>query len=918
MLSLTLFCFLLAAADSSYKQVEWPIEASSAAGTPAGPWNFIQVASMAVNTRGNILLLHRGAHPIMEFTPEGKFLRSWGDGMFSEGKIVAIAPPHRAPGGSAYSAVYGPAGCTSCGAHSIRVDAQGYIWLVDAPGNAVYKTDDQGRVMLRLRAQFNLPTDVAVAPNGDIYVSDGYGGARVARFSSTGKYLGEFGRRGTGPGEFGMPHNVVVDAQSRVYVSDRDNRRVQVFDAAGKFITQWETDGVSALQLTKDGRIWTGGTLRDLDGKAIVRLPDASGHGGVAVTASGDVYFAQLSGKVHRFLGLRIHVLSGRPDMVTGGSALIAVDGPGVEEGVRLTVNGKAASVGLIEGLTPGRNIVEAVAGGHRARLELNNHPITGPVFSGPHQNPFVCETEAAGLGKPLDANCSAATKVEYFYKAAGAAGMKPLDANGARPADAEFTVRRETGTINRAIYVITVRHEPGAALNSAWNGRLIYSFGGGCRAGFHQAKPLAGFDEASLRKGYATAASSLNVFGNNCNDVISAETMMMVKEHFIKTYGVPVATIGSGGSGGSMQQHLIAQNYPGLLDGITPSASYPDIVTIVAPVSDCTLLNRAFEGGEWTDEQKTAVSGFATWKTCGSWMKSFSPALIRPGNCDASIPAERRYDPVRNPKGVRCTIQDNHVNIFGRDARGFALRALDNDGVQYGLAAFNDGKITAEQFVKLNERVGGYDADGNLTPGRTIAGSQVLRTAYRTGRVNAGGGSLGSIPIIDFRRYVDQTGDIHDSIRSLATRARLVRSSGGAANRVMLTNPPRGVNPVWLVDEWLDNIRKDPSADTAAAKLARNKPAALRDGCWTEGGEPAEQCGQLYPVSGDPRMVAGAPVAGDVLKCALKPVDAAEYRQSLSAEQLARLKAAFPRGVCDYTRPGVGQTTAPESWLRY
>jgi DNA-binding beta-propeller fold protein YncE len=294
-----------------YRQVDWPTEAKSAAGTPAGPWNFIQVASVATNLRGNILVLHRGAHPIMEFETNGKFVRSWGDGLFSEGKVVAIPPTFRKPGGSGYSAVYGPAGCTSCGAHSVRVDSEGNLWIVDAPGHVVYKTNADGKVIMQLgqrgiagggQSHFNLPTDVAIAPGGEIYVSDGYGSARVVKLSREGKYLLEWGKRGTGPGEFGMPHNVVVDGQGRVYVSDRDNRRVQVFDGNGKFLSQWDTGGVSALAITKDQRIWTGGVLRDLDGKVLAKLPDVAGHGGMAFTGSGEVYIAQLSGKVHKFV----------------------------------------------------------------------------------------------------------------------------------------------------------------------------------------------------------------------------------------------------------------------------------------------------------------------------------------------------------------------------------------------------------------------------------------------------------------------------------------------------------------------------------------------------------------------------------------------------------------------------------------
>lgn len=294
-----------------YKLVPWPLEAKSAAGFDAGPWNFIQVVSVAAHPNGNILVLHRGAHPLLEFEPSGKFVRSWDIVAFSEGKVGAIPEKDRG-NGSRYSAVYGPAGCDSCGAHTVRVDPQGNIWLVDATGHVVYKTNQQGKVLMQLGTKgaagtdsrhFNLPTDVGFAPNGDVYVSDGYGSARVVRFSHDGKYLLQFGKRGTGPGEFGLPHNVVVDGRGRVYVSDRDNSRVEVFDANGEFLSQWAgTGGYSALVITKEQKIWTGSVLRELDGTVIGRLPEGVGaHGGIALHASGDVYLAQLSGIAQKF-----------------------------------------------------------------------------------------------------------------------------------------------------------------------------------------------------------------------------------------------------------------------------------------------------------------------------------------------------------------------------------------------------------------------------------------------------------------------------------------------------------------------------------------------------------------------------------------------------------------------------------------
>jgi DNA-binding beta-propeller fold protein YncE len=295
----------------AYKLVEWPLQATSAAGF-AQAWNFIEASSVAVTPGGTVLVLHRGAHPVLEFESNGAFVRSWGDGMFSEGKVAAIPQINWAPDRSRYSAVYGPAGCTACGAHSVRVDPKGNIWLVDAPGHVVYKTNQEGKELMRLGTRgvsgtsattFNLPTDVAFAPNGDIYVTDGYGSARVVKYSSDGKYLLQWGRRGTGPGEFGLPHNLVADAQGRVYVSDRDNQRIEVFDANGKFLSEWkDTGGISALAITRDGRIWTGPVVRDSTGKALGRLPDASGGHGVSVAESGDVYLAQVRGAVQKFV----------------------------------------------------------------------------------------------------------------------------------------------------------------------------------------------------------------------------------------------------------------------------------------------------------------------------------------------------------------------------------------------------------------------------------------------------------------------------------------------------------------------------------------------------------------------------------------------------------------------------------------
>ena len=453
---------------------------------------------------------------------------------------------------------------------------------------------------------------------------------------------------------------------------------------------------------------------------------------------------------------------------------------------------------------------------------------------------------------------------------------------------------------------------------------------------------------DGSLSQGYAIAASSLNVFGNNCDDVISAETMMMVKEHFIKRFGVPVHTIGIGGSGGAIQQHLIAQNYPGLLDGIIPTIGYPDITSVIPGVVDCSLLAQAFDTStqSWSDDQKTAVSGFATFRTCtDSWVPApFAPEWVKPASCAPSIPEVLVYDPITNPGGARCDLYDNEVHVYGRDPdTGFARRPLDNVGVQYGLVAFNAGTITAEQFLELNEQIGGYDIDGNIVADRSVADLQALRLAYQTGRVNTGGGGLGAIPIIDLRVYLDKAADIHDRFRTFATRARLMAANGRADNQVILTLPSlegiggllaptspyreRSNESLGLMDQWLGNIAKDGSVDDPAGKVARNKPDGLHDACWTPEGEKLVdsqandapgRCAELFPNNGDPRIAAGGPIANDILKCAVKPVDPADYAQGLTDVQLERLNVIFPNGVCDYDSPGVEQQQVEGTWRTY
>jgi hypothetical protein len=677
-----------------------------------------------------------------------------------------------------------------------------------------------------------------------------------------------------------------------------------------------------------------------------------------------------------------LEVLSSRPDVISGGDTLVELrtlqgsrwsailNGREVTASFRRSQSGELLA--MLSGLRQGKNVLEIKeAGLSKTKIILVDHSLSGPIFSGPHQTPFVCQTEANGLGPALDADCSAKTIMQYYYKSTEpaevgsttppsparhlSAGFKTYDPSAPRPEDVAQTVtsdghavpyivRREIGTINRAVYDIQFLHEPGQPLPTpwtrsaaGWNGRLIYLVDGGCGPGYHQGTldgPVGAAGEPFLAAGYATATSTLNVAGTDCSDHISAESLSMVKEHFVKMYGRPVHTFGWGGSAGAYNQLLAAQNYPGLLDGLITGISFPDFFTSAQSVTDCALLDRAFRATQqtWSDPQKAAVAGFSSWQTCqqGSW-----PILDPSKLCPSLLPKDAIYDRKKNPKGIRCDLYDNEINVLGRDPRtGHAYRPLDNVGVQYGLVAFERGQIDAEQFVDLNERVGGFDDDGEAIPGRTVADPQSLRNAYGRGVVLTGGGGLSQVPIIDWRQYADDAANNHDSVRSFITRARLMAANGEADNQIILTfprwsatGPDQARYLVQQMDRWLDNIAADGVDGTLAAKVVRDKPGTLADGCWATNGEHIVErrlyrgqgrCDQEYPAYADPRIVAGGPLTVDVLKCVLKPIRETDYSRPLTPDQLVRLKVVFPTGVCDYGRPGVGQEISTAIWQRY
>ena len=706
----------------------------------------------------------------------------------------------------------------------------------------------------------------------------------------------------------------------------------------------------------------------------------------LALAAALGVSTASYSGNDKR--DFEINTLSTAANTVSGDDVVVEVRAPGYvrlsDLVVRLNdrdVTGQLVAdtagqrlVGLLTGLQLGKNGVTVSSrhhhrGQHYEKLEITNYPISGEIF-GPHQRPWVCETEASGLGAPpASGPCVAPVKYEWFYRSTSGA-LLPLPP-GPLPADVaqtttidgntvNFIVRVESGAINESIYRIAILDNPANPISNpwsargkkpgpGWNGKLFYHFLGGAGPGFRSGRNVVtsainvsdtiSTRDEPLRLGFAVALGTRNTFGTGADEVVSAETVMMIKERFIEQYGLPKYTVGLGSSGGAIQQHLIAHNYPGLLDALTPVRNFPDVLSIATDVIDCGLLNNYFAAAvnpaDWPGTRQSQVTGYPVdslgRNNCVGW-NAFARDWPGPTDgFDAVVPVEARYDPVTNRGGARGTLQDGYVNSLGINPQtGFARQPYDNVGVQYGLKALNSGDITKAEFLDLNEKVGGLDIDGNFVAARSVGDLKGIENAYRHGRVNDAENL--TLPIIQYRNYVDLVADIHTFHRSTAMLERMQKKLGTTDNVARWTMPQNGtVNFMRMAllahDEWQRNLAADTAGGSYQDKVIRNRPASLKNQCWDAAGAVRDHpfdlndpgvCNQLYPVHADPRIVAGGPRSGDILKCRLKPVKASDYNVAFTAAELARLKAIFPQGVCDWSKPGVEQKELKDSWLAY
>jgi DNA-binding beta-propeller fold protein YncE len=252
--------------------IHLPAQESVAPSTQAGPtgllgyrvdfqWpkqppdvNWGEIPGVAVDAKDNVWVFSRSAPHLQVYSPDGRFLKTWPN--LEHGR-----------------------------AHYIKFDREGYVWLSDVGLHVVRKFTNDGKLLLTLgtpgvpgedETHLNQPTDMAIAPTGEIFVSDGYGNNRVVHYDKSGRFVKAWGRRGNGPGEFNLPHAIAVDSKGRLYVADRSNARIQVFDSGGLFLGQWRNLVVPwSLWVTPQEEIWTSGSSPTLafDPRGMTGIP---------------------------------------------------------------------------------------------------------------------------------------------------------------------------------------------------------------------------------------------------------------------------------------------------------------------------------------------------------------------------------------------------------------------------------------------------------------------------------------------------------------------------------------------------------------------------------------------------------------------------------------------------------------------
>jgi hypothetical protein len=679
---------------------------------------------------------------------------------------------------------------------------------------------------------------------------------------------------------------------------------------------------------------------------------------------------------------LKIDVVSNRADLISAGDALVAIGyGTGVDPADIAVTVGKADVTkqfavrsngrfeGLVTGLAVGPNTVVAkLPSGRGAKLTIFNHPNGGPVFSGPQVQPWKCQPGA------LDAQCNAPVVYTFEYMSTQG-GFRSYDPKSP-PSDVAqtttdqgktvpFIIRKETGYQARDQYQITVLYDPAKPWTAwdpqpQWNHKLLITHGVSCgiehQAGTapsttSDAVGVDGLPAASaspttaLGRGFAVMSTALDHSGHNCNLVTQAESLVMAKERLTEQYGEIRYTIGTGCSGGSLAQQHIANAYPGIYQGILPQCSFPDAWSTGQQLASYHLVRQYVEdpskwgpGVTWDPASIGAIEGHPNHVNSIVFDSVYWQDLGVPGDSCAGVPNDQLYNAQTKPDGVRCTLADYMINVFGprpesvwtapekKIGHGFAGLPLGDVGVQFGLEALKKGLITTTQFVDLNAKIGGADIDVNHTEQRLDADRPALAHAYRSGAINSTNNMKG-LAIIDLRG--PDPGAFHDAYRSWAIRARLEREEGHFPKNhvIWFGQAPLIGDPRWTtdgllaMDRWLTKVEDDKRKVSLEQKVAEDRPADLHDRCSqidgveqvaVPGVGPVCQLDTVQTRFGTPITVAGEGIATDTNRCTLKPLRRTDYYPiSFTDDQWAELVKAFPTGVCDWSKPGIDQQGA-------
>jgi hypothetical protein len=665
--------------------------------------------------------------------------------------------------------------------------------------------------------------------------------------------------------------------------------------------------------------------------------------------------------------GPQIHVLSDRADLISGGDALVAIDSPATVtlDGRDITdsfaTRSNGSFEGLVTGLSIGDNVLTAtLPDGSSDQVTLVDHSDGGPVFSGPQIQPWVCQNGSK------DPQCAAPTTFAYQYKSSVTGQFGSYDPANP-PSDVASTttdngqtvpyiVRVETGYQDRDQYQIATLFQPGKPW-TAWDPqpqfdhKLLITHGASCGIDHQSATAPSVIDDTALSRGFAVMSTALDNAGHNCNIVTEAESLVMAKEHLIEQYGTLRYTIGTGCSGGSLVQQQVANAYPGIYQGILPQCSFQDAWSNAQEISDYHLTRGYFEdpskwgtGIIWTPNQIAAVEGHPNHGNAIIFDTTYWTSLAVPDDGCPGVATADDYNAQSNPGGVRCTLADYMINVFGprpsdqwgpqeqQLGHGFAGLAVDNVGVQYGLTALKQGVITPSQFADLNSKIGGEDIDINPTADRFTASTPALARSYTSGAINETN-NLKNVAIIDLRG--PDPGAFHDVYRTWSIRARLEREEGHfPVNHViwfgptpLLGSPQYQSQGVIAMDEWLSAVEKDDRDASLEQKVAEDRPSDVHDKCAPVDGVEQVAVPGVGPVCeldtvqtkfSTPRVAAGEGITTDQQKCQLQPLRQSDfYPLTFTPDQWSGLQKALPTGVCDFAKPGVDQTgTVP--WQTY